>query len=188
MRIGLLGGTFDPPHIAHLVVAEAAFRQLRLDAVWLVPAGWPWQKEGSLITPAEHRWGMTVAAVEGIRYLEGDDREVARPGPTYTFDTVSCLPDHEVTLILGADVASRIASWHRSTELQEMVSIAVAPRPGADPDTVEDAVISRVKWLDVPQLDISGTDLRRRARAGQSLRFLVPEGVWSYIETRGLYR
>lgn len=188
MRIGFLGGTFDPPHIAHLVVAEAAFRQLDLDAVWLVPAGTPWQKEGSAVTPAEHRWGMTVAAVDGIPYLAGDDREVVRPGPTYTFDTVSSLPDHDVTLILGADAASRIASWHRSTDLQEMVSIAVAPRPGVDTDTVEEAAIARVKWLDVPQLDISGTDLRRRAGAGRSLRFLVPESVWRYIETSGLYR
>ncbi|MDE0370732.1 MAG: nicotinate-nucleotide adenylyltransferase [bacterium] len=188
MRIGLLGGTFDPPHVAHLAVAEAAFRQLRLDAVWLVPAGSPWQKEGSVVTSAADRWGMTVAAVEGIPYMKGDDREVARPGPTYTFDTVSGLADHEVTLILGADAASRIASWHRSAELQEMVSIAVAPRPGVDPDTVEEAVITPVKWMDVPQLDISGTDLRERAMAGRSLRFLVPEGVWRYIETRGLYR
>ena len=188
MLIGLLGGTFDPPHIAHMAVAEAAFRQLRLDAIWLVPAGSPWQKEGSVITPAEHRWAMTVAAVEGIPYMKGDDREVVRPGPTYTFDTVSSLADHDVTLILGADAASRIDSWHRSTELQEMVSIAVAPRPGVDPDTVEEAAIARVKWLDVPQLDISGTDLRRRAGAGRSLRFLVPDGVWRYIETSGLYR
>ncbi len=188
MRIGLLGGTFDPPHIAHLAVAEASFRQLRLDAVWLVPAGSPWQKEGSAVTPAEHRWAMTVGAVEGIPYMAADDREVVRRGPTYTFDTVSGLTDHDVTLILGADAASRIDSWHRSTELQEMVSIAVAPRPGVDPDTVEEAAIARVKWLDVPQLDISGTDLRRRAGAGRSLRFLVPEGVWRYIETSGLYR
>ena len=188
MRIGLLGGTFDPPHIAHLAVAEAAFRQLRLDAVWLVPAGSPWQKEGSVITPAEHRWGMTVAAVEGIPYMEGDDREVVRPGPTYTFDTVSGLADHDVTLILGADAASRIASWHRSTELQKMVGIAVAPRPGVHPETVEQALIAPLRWLDIPHLHISGTDLRRRACAGQSVRFLVPENVWRYIETTGLYR
>lgn len=188
MLIGLLGGTFDPPHIAHLAVAEAAFRQLRLDAVWLVPAGSPWQKEGSVITRAEHRWAMTLAAVEGIPYMKGDDREVVRPGPTYTFDTVSSLTDHEVTLILGADAAARIDSWHRTTELQEMVSIAVAPRPGVDADTVEEAALTRVKWLDVPQLDISGTALRRRAGTGRSLRFLVPDSVWRYIEAGGLYR
>ena len=188
MRIGLLGGTFDPPHVAHLAVAEAAFRQLRLDAVWLLPAGSPWQKEGSVVTSAEHRWGMTLEAVEGIPYMKGDDREVVRPGPTYTFDTVSGMADQEVTLILGADAAARMSSWHRSAELQEMVGIAVAPRPGADRDTVEEAVITRVTWLDVPPLDISGTDLRRRARAGGSLRFLVPDGVWRYIETTGLYR
>lgn len=188
MRIGLLGGTFDPPHIAHLAVAEAAFRQLGLDAVWLVPAGSPWQKEGSVVTPAEHRWGMTVAAVEGIPYLSGDDREVVRPGPTYTIDTVRSLAGHDVTLILGADAASRIASWHRSAVLQEMAGIAVAPRPGADAGSVEAAVTARMTWVDVPPLEISGTDLRRRAAAGQSLRFLVPEGVWYYIETHGLYR
>lgn len=188
MRIGLLGGTFDPPHVAHLAVAEAAFRQLGLDEVWLVPAGQPWQKAGATVTPARHRWGMTVAAAERIPYLATDDREVTRPGPTYTVDTLSELADHEITLILGADAASRIATWHRAAEVREMAGIAVAPRPGTEPGPVEEAVGARLSWLEVPPLDLSGTDLRRRAAAGQSLRFLVPEGVWRYMENHRLYR
>ena len=188
MRIGLLGGTFDPPHIAHLAVAEAAFRQLDLDEVRLVPAGTPWQKQGSAVTSARHRWRMTAAAAEPIPYLAGDDREVMRPGPTYTIDTLSELVDHEVTLILGADAASGIRSWHRSAEVLRMARIAVAPRPGTDPDRVEQAVAGSLRWLDVPQLDLSATELRGRAAAGNSLRFLVPEGVWRYIECHRLYR
>ena len=114
---------------------------------------------------------MTVAAVEGIPYMEGDDREVVRPGPTYTFDTVSGLADHDVTLILGADAASRIASWHRSTELQKMVGIAVAPRPGVHPETVEQAVIAPLRWFGHSRISTSpvrtcgGARLRRSERA-----------------------
>lgn len=188
MRIGLLGGTFDPPHIAHLAIAEAAFRQLDLDEVRLVPAGTPWQKQGSVITSARHRRRMTEAAAEPIPYLASDDREVMRPGPTYTFDTLSGLVDHEVTLILGADAASGIPSWHRSADVLRMARIAVAPRPGTDPDLVEEAVAASLTWLDLPHLDLSATELRRRAAAGHSLRFLVPEGVWRYIEDHRLYR
>jgi len=187
MRIGLFGGTFDPPHLAHLVVAEAAYCQLGLDEVWLIPAGAPWQKQGTLSTPAHHRWAMTEAAAAPVSYLKSDDREVVRSGPTYTFDTLSELAEYDLTLILGADAASRISSWYRSDDLLKMVEVAVAPRPGVSRNQVDDVPGLRVRWLDVPHLDISGTDLRKRAAAGHSLRFLVPEAVREYIQQHHLY-
>ena len=187
MRIGIIGGTFDPPHIAHMVVAEAAFRQLDLDTVKFVPAGMPWQKMGRAVTSARHRWGMTVATTSGIPYMETDDREIVRSGLTYTIDTLTDLADDTPTLILGADAAARLPSWHRADEVAQGARIAVAPRPGTTRESVETAVGRGVEWLDIPFLDISGTELRRRAAAGYSLRFLVREQVREYIDLHRLY-
>ena len=187
MRIGLIGGTFDPPHVAHMVVAEAAFRQLGLQQVWFVPAGVPWQKEGTPVTAARHRWGMTIATTSDIPYLRADDREITRSGSSYTIDTLTDLAGMIPTLILGADAAARIRSWHRAEEVLERARIAVAPRPGTARQAVEEAVGRPVRWLDSPPLAISGTRLRRRAAAGHSLRFLVREPVWRYIVAHDLY-
>lgn len=170
-----------------MVVAEAAFRQLDLDAVRFVPAGVPWQKIGSAVTSARHRWGMTVAAISDIPYLDADDREILRSGPTYTIDTLADLADNTPTLILGADAAARLPSWHRADEVLRRARIAVAPRPGTTRDFVEEAVGRGVEWLEMPLLDISGTELRRRAAAGLSLRFLVRDQVREYIDLHSLY-
>jgi nicotinate-nucleotide adenylyltransferase len=109
VRRGILGGTFDPPHLAHLVAGEVAYRDLALDVVTFIPAGRPWQKEGSGVTGAEHRRAMTGLALEGIGYFELDDREVRRDGLTYTADTLDALPEADrLVLILGGDAAARI--------------------------------------------------------------------------------
>lgn len=187
MRTGLIGGTFDPPHVAHMVVAESAFRQLELDQVRFLPAGLPWQKEGTAVSAARHRWAMTLATTSDIPYLVADDTEVARSGSSYTIDTLTDLVDVIPTLILGADAAARIRSWHRADEVLEQARIAVAPRPGTSRCAVEEAVGRTVEWLEVPPLAISGTDLRRRAAAGHSLRFLVREQVREYIIAHNLY-
>ncbi len=182
-----------------MAVAEAAYHRLGLDMVKFIPAGSPWQKAGSGVTPARHRWGMTAAAVSDIPYMEADDREVTRRGYTYTVDTLTELveedragggPGEAPFLILGADAAARLPSWHRADEVPALARLAVAPRPGTPREAVESAVGGRaaVTWLDVPILDISGTALRSRAAAGGSLRFLVPPAVLEYIERRGLYR
>ncbi len=185
----ILGGTFDPPHLAHLVAGEAAYRQLGVDVVSFIPAGSPWQKQGREVTDARHRLVMTRLATGGVPYFETDDREVTRDGPTYTFDTLQTFPaDEQITLILGADAAAGIRSWHRAEEVLARCRVAVAPRPGTDRRAVEEAVGSRLDWLDVPDLDISGTALRRRVAEGASIRFLVPESVYRYVTTYRLYR
>ena len=187
---GVLGGTFDPPHLAHLVAAEAAYHQLDLDVVSFVPAGAPWQKAGAGVTAPAHRLAMTALAIAGTEYFVVDDREVQRGGWTYTIDTIETYPaDDAVTLIVGADAAAGVPGWHRAAELMECARFAVVPRPGASRRAVEDALAeARFEWLDMPEMAISSTALRSRTSAGLSLRFLVPRAVEDYIEERGLYR
>ena len=185
----ILGGTFDPPHMAHLVAGEAAYRQLGVDVVSFLPAGSPWQKEGRQVTEARHRLVMTRLATGGVPYFETDAREVTRDGPTYTFDTLQTFPaDERITLVLGADAAAGIRSWYRAEEVLARCRVAVAPRLGTDRQAVEEAVGTRLDWLDIPALEVSGTLLRRRVAEGLSIRFLVPESVYRYVGTYRLYR
>jgi nicotinate-nucleotide adenylyltransferase len=187
VRRGILGGTFDPPHIAHLVAGEVAYRDVGLDVVTFLPAGRPWQKEGSGVTDAEHRRAMTGLAVEDVDYFELDDREVLRDGWTYTADTLDTFAETDhLVLILGGDAASRIRTWHRWEYVLERTEIAVMPRSGASPLEVASAVGPH-HVLDSPVLDVSGTELRARCRRRASIRFLVPEPVRTYIEENRLY-
>lgn len=192
MRIGLLGGTFDPPHLAHLHTGEVAYRQLGLDFVAFVPAGSPWQKAGRDVSASEHRWEMTRLAVAGVDYFVADDREVHRDGFTYTADTLTTFDDGaDVTLILGADAARNLPTWHRADEVLKRAYLAIAPRPGTGADEVDEALdglpLRGVDWLDMAPLDISGTMIRRREGEGRTSRFLTRDSVWRYYEGKGLY-
>jgi nicotinate-nucleotide adenylyltransferase len=187
VRRGILGGTFDPPHLAHLVAGEAAFRELGLDVVTFLPAGRPWQKADRAVSAPTHRWEMTRRAVAGTPYFTADDREVRRDGWTYTADTLDTFPrDEELVLILGADAAAGLPTWQRPESVLGRARLAVMGRPGVERSSVE-AAAGEVHWLDAPLLAISGTLLRARRRAGLSIRFLVPEPVRDYIESAGLY-
>lgn len=189
MQRGVLGGTFDPIHIAHLVAAEAAFRQLGLEVVTFVPAGDPWQKSDRAVTPAQHRLAMVEVAVADIPYFTADGREVRRPGPSYTIDTLESFPtDEKLTLILGADAAAGVGTWHRSQDVLQGARLAIMTRAGTKAGAVADATAGAdVVWLDVPPLAVSGTEIRSRAATGRSVRFLVPEGVFDYLTRNGLY-
>lgn len=188
VRRAILGGTFDPPHLAHLVAGEAAFRTLGVDVVTFIPAGAPWQKADRDVTGASHRWEMTRLATDGVQYFEADDREVHRDGWTYTIDTIDSFPaDDDLILVLGSDAAAGMRTWEAADRLLERAQVAVAERPGFDRGAVESA-IGDVIWLDMPLLPVSGTELRKRACDGGSIRFLVREAVWEYIDRHGLYR
>lgn len=188
MRRALFGGTFDPPHVAHLAAGEAAYRQLGVEQVTFLPAGDPWQKRDRRVSAATHRWEMTRLAVDGVDYFEADRGEIDRQGPSYTVDTLARYPaDDELVLVLGADAALGIGTWERSQDVLGRVTVAVAPRTGVGRAAVEGAVGERMVWLDLPELAVSGTELRRRVRAGGSIRFLVREAVWGYIQTHRLY-
>lgn len=183
----LLGGTFDPPHIAHLVAGEVAYRQLGADRVSFLPAGSPWQKAGRRVTPGADRLEMTRLATDPIDYFEADGREVLRDGWTYTIDTLESFDkSDDLVLVLGADAAAGLPSWHRWEAVVERATVAVLPRPGTSRQAVDAAVPAAV-WLGMPKLDISGTEIRRRAARGLSVRFLVADPVWRYIESRSLY-
>jgi nicotinate-nucleotide adenylyltransferase len=185
VRTGILGGTFDPIHVAHLHTAECALHQAQLDRVLIMPAGDPWQKSGRDLTPGEHRLQMCRLAVEGVEGIEVDLRELERDGPTYTVETLATFPaDEELFLILGSDSLSGIRTWERWEEVVERVTIIEAPRPGVERDVGADL---RAIQLDMGLLEISSTDIRRRIVAGEPYRYLVTSPVHGYIEVTSLY-
>jgi nicotinate-nucleotide adenylyltransferase len=188
-RIGVFGGTFDPPHIGHLVAAIDALQVLELDVVLLVVANAPWQKLGErTISPAEDRLAMVRAAVDGRPGLEVSDIEIRRGGLSYTADTLADLlaeePDAELFLILGNDAAAGFATWERHEEVAELARLVVVDRPGT-PTPIDDGF----EWtrIDIPELEISSTELRQRVADGRSVEYLTPPGVAAYLGDRGLY-
>lgn len=187
VRTGILGGTFDPIHIAHLHAGEVARHQAGLDRVVFIPAGDPWQKTGQVITPAAHRLAMTRIAADGIDGFEVDDREVSRDGLTYTIDTLETFdPGEELFLILGADAALGLPTWKQPRRVLDRATVLVAPRPGTDSTAVA-AVVGKAMFLDMAVLEVSGTEIREMARGGQPFRFLVTPGVYEYIIENNLY-
>lgn len=185
--LGLFGGTFDPPHLGHLAVANAALDQLALDEVRFVPAGEPWQKADRAVSDARHRLAMVRLATAAEDRFVVDDLEIRRPGPSYTIDTVRSF-DEPVAVILGADAAASIPTWDRAEDLLEVADIAVIPRPGIDLAQVVATVPGRLRGLSMPTIDLSASEIRSHAAAGYSLRYLVPDAVAEYITARGLYR
>jgi len=189
LRIGVFGGTFDPPHIGHLVTAVNVRHALDLDVVLLVVAGMPWQKEGSrVITPAADRLAMVAAAAEGVTGLRASAIEVERSGPSYTADTLRDLQhEHrnaELFTIVGADAALGITTWERYGEVLERSRMVVVDRPGTE--TPLPAVTDWIR-VEVPHLEVSSTDLRARFADGRPLDFLVPPSVLRVADARGLY-
>jgi nicotinate-nucleotide adenylyltransferase len=197
MRIGILGGSFDPPHLAHLSVAEEARTQLDLECVVFVPAGLPPHKQDRDLTPAEHRVQMTTRALASNPYFYISRIDVERSGPSYSIETVRLLrdewgPDAEVFFIVGLDMLADLPNWHRPVDFIQLCRLAVADRPGyavdmAELDTVVPGVADKVDWVTVPLLEISATDLRRRVHIGRSICYYVPAAVESYILAHGLY-
>jgi nicotinate-nucleotide adenylyltransferase len=191
-----MGGTFDPIHVGHLVTAEAARAAFRLDEVLFIPTGQPWMKAERAVSAAEHRYLMTVIATAGNPRFAVSRIEVDRKGPTYTVETLQQLlreADGEVELffITGADAMLEILQWKDPGEVLALAHVIAATRPGFDLARFEaDARTShpRVSVMDIPALAISSTDIRRRVAEGQPIRYLVPEGVESYIQKSGLYR
>ena len=187
VRRGILGGTFDPLHVVHLMAADAARADLHLDVVHFIVAGDPWQKRGEPVSAKKDRWEMTRRAVDGIDGFVADDRELERPGPTYTLDTLKSFdPQDEIVLILGADAAAGLPTWHEWEKVVERVTVAVVSRPGVAEEEVAATGIEYV-WLDTPGIPISSSMLRARVGAGHSIRFFVPDLVWAYVMEEGLY-
>lgn len=190
-RLGIFGGTFDPPHVGHLVSAVNVRHELRLDRVLLVVNHLPWQKAGTrAISAPEERFGMVAAAVADVDGLEASRMEIDAGGPSYTADTLATLlaedASRELFVILGADAAAGLLTWERAEEVRELATIVVVERPGAEPTATPDGW--RWTWVEVPSLDVSSTDLRARAVDGRPLDYLVTHEVADWIEAHRLYR
>jgi nicotinate-nucleotide adenylyltransferase len=199
--IALFGGTFDPIHHGHLIVARAVLEQLDFESVVFIPAQNPPHKIGLELSDASHRLEMARLAVEGERYFDVSDVEIRRAGLSYTVVTVESYrqmvgPDVPLAWIIGADSLPELHSWYRIGELIDSCRVVTAARPGYDvPDlaplrrTLSPEQIDRLcrDVLATPAIDISATDIRRRVREGLSVRYLVPEPVRAYIHQQGLY-
>lgn len=198
-RIGILGGTFDPPHVGHLWLATLAADAIGLDRVLFMPAAQPPHKGGRLVTSAADRLLMTRLAVAGDDAFDLTIIEMERPGPSYTIDSVVELQrtygtDASLYLLMAADSLAQIDTWRQPDELLDRIEWVVGPRPGApapERSTLEARFgekAGRIHLLEGPSLDVSSTQIRRRVAAGQAIRYLVPRGVEELIVDRGLYR
>ncbi len=197
MRIGILGGTFNPPHLAHLICAQEAYVQLGLDRVTLIPARTPPHKAVEDEPGPEHRLELCRLAIRGDEErFDVSDIEVAREGPSYTVDTLEELhsrtPDHELFLIVGGDIAAGLPDWHQPERVLSLATLAVAKRRGTSRAAVDEALGAlhggeRTCFFRMPRIGISSTMLRDRVRSGQPIRYYVPEAVESYIDGHRLY-
>jgi nicotinate-nucleotide adenylyltransferase len=189
-RLGIFGGTFDPPHVGHLATAVNVRHDLHLDRVLLVVNNVPWQKVGSReISPAADRLAMVAAAVGAVEGLEASSLEVDAGGMSYTADTLATLvaedPSRELFVILGSDAAAGLPTWERVEDVRALATVVVVERPGSPP--VPPLPGWRWERVEVPGLEVSSTELRTRAEAGRPLDFLVTHEVVDCIAERGLY-
>ena len=196
-KIGIIGGTFDPIHYGHLFAAEEARTMLGLERVIFIPAGLPPHKRYDDMATAEERYEMTLLAISQPDMTQFDISriEIERSGKSYTLDTLRAMrtlfPGSDLHFIVGLDAILDIMSWHEPQEIARTAKLTVVSRPGYPRDKIEELpgeIRKTITVIDSLQLDISGTDLRRRIRKGGNIRFLVPDSVRSYIARKGLYR
>lgn len=196
MRLGLYGGTFDPIHLGHLILAEQCREAIRLDEVRLIVAGSPPHKpEGR--TAVGHRLEMVRIAIAGHPAFNVSDIEANRPGPHYSVETLDAIrrdhPDDELFFLIGADSLADLPTWREPDRIARLATIVVVNRPGiaeVDPSRLPDFGPGAypLAWVSIPPIGIASSDLRRRLVEGRSIRYMVPRGVEAYIEAQGLYR
>jgi nicotinate-nucleotide adenylyltransferase len=199
VRIGLLGGTFNPPHIGHLVCAQEAWAQLGLDRVELLPVHTPPHKQADGDPGVEHRVALCEAAVAGDERLGVSHFEADVPGRSYTVDTLNKLyearPEDQLTFIVGGDMAASLPEWREPRAILDRCTLGVAARDGVGREQIVERLdrelpgaAGRIRFFDMPRIDVSSTLVRRRVAAGEPVRYLVPDPVAAYIEREGLYR
>jgi len=198
-KIGLMGGTFDPVHLGHLQLAVEAQRKLALDKVLFIPAGQPWMKSDRPLTPASHRLQMLKLATRNYPGFEVSRLEIARPGLTYTIDTLRQLTQADkgkttYYLILSWNTLAELPGWKEPEAIVRLCYLVAAPRPGyRQPDVAAleakiKGITPKIVWLDSPRLNISSTAVRERVKMGQAIDAMVPAEVAAYISKEGLYR
>jgi nicotinate-nucleotide adenylyltransferase len=197
-RVGILGGTFNPPHLGHLAIARAALEELALERVVLMPVHTPPHKREQQDPGPEHRLAMCRLLAEGTARVEACALEIRRPGPSFTVDTLRDIhashPDAELTFLIGADSASTLPSWREPAALLELAGLAVAARSGSDRERVLRAIASiahdraSVEFLHMPETDVSASMVRAKVAAGDTVEELVGGAVSDYIDEHHLYR
>lgn len=198
MRLGILGGSFDPVHLGHLVMADVCREQLNLDEVWFVPAGHPPHKTDRELAPAKARAEMLEFALAGIPEFQISDIELKKESTSFTVETLESLasedPDRELFLIIGADSLHDFPTWKEPARIAELAKIIAVNRGRQDPPALEEIeqklgsdVADRIRVVEMPGIDVSSTDIRHRIRSGHSIRFLVPKAVEAYINELSLY-
>jgi nicotinate-nucleotide adenylyltransferase len=197
-KIGIMGGTFDPIHIGHLVTADAVRIEYRLDKVLFIPAANPPHKQDSQVTPALHRYIMTAMATYSNPHFFVSAIEMERPGPSYTIDTIRLLYDQyagraKFYFITGADAVGDLPTWNNIDDLLDLCDFVATTRPGCV-SAIDDVIrhfgskgAERIHRLTTPELEISSTDIRDRVKKGRSIKYIVPESVENYILKEGLY-
>lgn len=200
MRLGIFGGSFDPVHYGHLLLAERCREDCRLDCVWFLPAAVSPHKQGEPPTTAEARVQMLRLATSGHEAFEVSTFEIDRGGVSYTVDTLEAIqqqdPGRELFFLMGADSLEAFGSWREPARICQLAQVVFVARPGAEPvyqrlvAALGTDVVERIRahQVTLPQVDFSSTDIRRRVAAGQSIRYLTPRSVEKYIEAEGLYR
>ncbi len=199
MRVGILGGTFDPVHLGHLIVAEQACVRLDLDRVIFIPTGQPWLRAEQPVADGPDRLRMVELAVESNPAFEASSQEIDRPGPTYSVDTLAELSrelgaDTVLHCIIGMDALEQFHRWKDPERLVELCHLAIVNRPGHQGVDVNEVVGRypkagpRLTLLNVPRMEISSTEIRKRVSEGMSIRYWVPDSVEQYIQEQGLYR
>jgi len=198
MHIGVFGGTFDPIHLGHLGAAEATRSALGLDRVIFVPAGEPWLKADSTVSPARHRLEMVRLALAGEAHFELSTMEIDRPGPSYTVDTVRVLQreqgrEADIVLLIGSDALRDFPRWKQPARLIQICRLAAFARPDVAMPSLNDleravpGISGRIDFVEIPPVDVSATEIRRLVTRGASIDHLVPQAVESYIHEHGLY-
>jgi len=198
MRVGILGGTFDPIHIGHLIIAEEARVKINLEKIIFMPAGRPWMNGNQVITKPENRWDMTVLATSSNKWFDASPHELSRTEPTYTVDTLKQIRSEnknaEMFFILGQDAVGTFLNWKDPCGILELCTIVVAARPRNQELNITSleqrcpGASKNVVILNSPLLSFSGTEIRRRVSQGRSIRYMVPSEVEGYIYRNHLYR
>lgn len=190
MRLGILGGTFDPPHLAHLIASERAVEAFALNKLLFVPAQIPPHKSERTLSSAADRLAMTRLAIEYNPRFQISEVELSRPGVSYSIDTIRLLKSQwnpeAIFLFIGSDQFAAFGGWHEPDKILREAEVVVMARP-LEQSVAISSYDSRVKRMEIPLLQISSTDIRERVRAGKSIRYLVPEPVRAYIAEHGLY-
>lgn len=192
MRVGIIGGTFDPIHYGHLLIAEQAREAMNLDQVWFVPAGDPPHKQHKHISPAEQRLHMVRLAVANHPCFQVNDLEIQRSGPSYTLLTIQQLskqyPDIQFFLIMGEDMVKNLPQWYKIEKILQYVQIIGLHRPGVMADNIPDFVEKHVHWVEeAVEIKLSSTFIQKQVRSGKSVRYMVPDPVYQYMKEQSLY-